>query len=175
MVKASMGGQPRDPKSKSIADIDLDIKIGAVAGFNGEALRGLDLRIVRRAGVVRSFNLNGKLGVDASILGRHARTQQQRHRQAADLYRKQRRRFAVQVHRHVRENDGRADVGRRWIRRRPTMRRRTAYLNVRDFSIRGEAALDRVVAGAPGAAPNGVDFTPHARRVHPQPGPHEHA
>ncbi|MGZ5827633.1 MAG: hypothetical protein ACXWJW_03755, partial [Xanthobacteraceae bacterium] len=32
-------------------------------------------------------------------------------------------------------------------------------MNVREFSIRGEAALDRVVAGAPGAAPNGVEFS----------------
>ena len=55
LVKASMGGAPRDQKPHGIADIDLDIKIGAVAGFNGEALRALDLRVVRRAGVVRSF------------------------------------------------------------------------------------------------------------------------
>jgi hypothetical protein len=32
-------------------------------------------------------------------------------------------------------------------------------LNVRDFSVKGEAALDRTAAGGPGAVPNGVAFT----------------
>ena len=43
-------------------------------------------------------------------------------------------------------------------------------LNVRDFSIRGEAALDRVVAGAPGAAPNGVEFSRMRVEFTRQPG-----
>ena len=44
-------------------------------------------------------------------------------------------------------------------------------LNVRDFVVRGEAALDRVVAGAPGALPQRRRVLPHARRVHPRAGP----
>src|SRR5437773_2049216 len=40
-----------------------------MAGFNGEALRGLDLRLSRRAGQIRSFALNAKLGQDATLIG----------------------------------------------------------------------------------------------------------
>ena len=32
-------------------------------------------------------------------------------------------------------------------------------INVRDFSIKGEAALDRVAAGGPAGAQNGVSFS----------------
>jgi len=32
-------------------------------------------------------------------------------------------------------------------------------INVRDFSVKGEAALDRVAAGGPAGAPNGVSFS----------------
>ena len=158
MVKASMGGQPRDPKSKSIADIDLDIKIGAVAGFNGEALRGLDLRIVRRAGVVRSFNLNGKLGVDASILG-DMRGRNSNGTGKPLIYIESNDAGSL-----FRFSDTYAKMmgGQMWVGMDPPTLDHVpqdGVLNVRDFSIRGEAALDRVVAGAPGAAPNGVEFS----------------
>jgi hypothetical protein len=158
MVKASMGGSPRDTKSKGIGDLDFDIKIGAVAGFNGEALRGLDLRVVRRGGVFRSFNLNGKLGVDATLQGdmrgRNSNGSGKpliyiESNDAGSLFR-----FTDTYSRMV--------GGQMWIGMDPpTMDHapQDGVLNVRDFSIRGEAALDRVVAGAPGAAPNGVEFS----------------
>ena len=45
-VKSAMAG-PSDPKVKPRhPDLDLDIKLGVVAGHNGEAMRGLDLRHV---------------------------------------------------------------------------------------------------------------------------------
>ena len=50
-------------------DLDLDIKIGAVAGHNGEALRGLDLKLSRRAGRIRSFKLKAKIGRDTPLIG----------------------------------------------------------------------------------------------------------
>jgi hypothetical protein len=158
LVKASMGAAPRDPKSKSIADIDFDIKIGAVAGFNGEALRGLDLRVVRRAGIVRSFNLNGKLGVDATIMGDiRGRTSTGggkpliyiESNDAGSLFR-------------FTDTYAKMMGGQMWIGMDPPTidhAPQDGVLNVRDFSIRGEAALDRIVAGAPGAAPNGVEFS----------------
>ena len=47
-----MGGPIRSQAEARRSRLDLDIKIGVVAGFNGEALRGLDLKLVapRRAG-----------------------------------------------------------------------------------------------------------------------------
>ena len=45
------------------------MKVGAVAGFHGEALRGLDLRLWRRAGQILSFAMNAKIGLDAPLAG----------------------------------------------------------------------------------------------------------
>src|SRR5207237_5211085 len=40
---------------------------GAVAGFNGEALRGVDSKFSRRNGVVKNFTLSGKVGRDTPV------------------------------------------------------------------------------------------------------------
>ena len=40
-------------------------------------------------------------------------------------------------------------------------------INVRDFSVKGEAALDRVAAGGPTGTQSGVSFSRIARRIHP--------
>ena len=58
----------RADRQKQI-DLDLDIKIGAVAGNNGEALRGLDLKMSRRGGRIRNFNMKAKIGRDAPLTG----------------------------------------------------------------------------------------------------------
>jgi hypothetical protein len=55
--------------SKRPVDVDLDIRLGVVVGFNGEALRSLDLRMSRRAGEIRSFGLSAKIGRDATLTG----------------------------------------------------------------------------------------------------------
>jgi hypothetical protein len=47
-VKQTIGGAPDKSKQKA-RDIDLDIRLGTVAGFHGEAARALDLRMSRRA------------------------------------------------------------------------------------------------------------------------------
>ena len=69
-IKAMTGG-PSDAQSENrkAPDIDLDMKLGAVLGFNGEALRGLDLKLSRRGGEVRSLDLSAKIGRDASLTG----------------------------------------------------------------------------------------------------------
>ena len=41
-------------------------------------------------------------------------------------------------------------------------------LNIRNFMVRGEAALDRIVSGAPGQGLGGVQFSRIALRVHPR-------
>ena len=51
------------------ADVDLDIKVGAVLGFNGEALSNVDMKMSRRAGEIRSFGLNAKIGRDGALSG----------------------------------------------------------------------------------------------------------
>lgn len=67
-LKALTSGAPDQKPKKSAYDFDLDVKVDVVAGYHGEALRGLDLRLSRRAGQIRSFALNSKLR-DASLSG----------------------------------------------------------------------------------------------------------
>jgi hypothetical protein len=67
-LKSAISGKEADPKSKSRnIDLDIDLKLGAVAGFNGEALRSVDSKFSRRNGIVRNFTLSGKVGRDTPV------------------------------------------------------------------------------------------------------------
>jgi hypothetical protein len=68
-VKTVSGSPAGAAPGKRPVDIDLDMKLGAVVGFNGEALRSLDLKMSRRAGEIRSFGLSAKIGRDATLTG----------------------------------------------------------------------------------------------------------
>ena len=48
-------------------DIDLDMKLGAVVGYDGEAVRSFDLKASRRAGEIRSLGFSAKIGRDATL------------------------------------------------------------------------------------------------------------
>ena len=159
-VKSSMGGSG-DTKAKTAAnDLDLDIKLGVVAGHNGEALRGLDLKLSRRAGQIRSFALSGKLGRDTPLIG--------------DL----RARGAGRDSIYLETNDAGAlfrfaDVyskmhgGQMWVAMDPPSADhapKEGILNVRDFAIRGEGTLENVAAnsqsnGGPVQQQGGIEFS----------------
>jgi hypothetical protein len=155
-VKASMGGSARDAQSRgATADLDVDVKLGAVVGFNGEALRGVDLRASRRGGQIKSFVFSGKLGVDAPLIGElrgRAGAKQALYfetNDAGSLFR-----FTDVYPRMI--------GGQMWVAMDPPGLEQTpqdGLLNIRNFSIRGEAALNNVVSGAPGGATNGVEFS----------------
>ena len=67
-LKSAMSGKEADAKSKTKnIDFDLDLKLGAVAGFYGEAVRSVDVKLSRRAGTIKSLNLSGKLGRDTPL------------------------------------------------------------------------------------------------------------
>jgi hypothetical protein len=69
-LKTATGAASSNPNAKRRAvDVDLDMKLGAVVGFNGEALRSLDLKMSRRAGEIRSLGLTAKIGRDATLAG----------------------------------------------------------------------------------------------------------
>ena len=70
-VKTAAGARvvERRMRKRQAVDVDLDMKLGAVVGFNGEALRSVDLKMSRRAGEIRSFGLNAKIGRDATLTG----------------------------------------------------------------------------------------------------------
>jgi hypothetical protein len=69
-IKTVSGGPTNQPPGKKQSpDVDLEMKLGAVVGFNGEAVRNLDLKMSRRAGEIRSLGLSAKIGRDAGLTG----------------------------------------------------------------------------------------------------------
>ena len=73
--KSSMAGHATKQKHDA-KDVDLDVKVGTVVGYHGETLRGLDLRLSRRAGTITSFALERQAGTRYADRRRSARSRQ---------------------------------------------------------------------------------------------------
>ncbi len=151
----SVFGQSGEQKSKrQFGDLDLDIKLGAVAGYNGEALRGVDLKLSRRAGQIRTLSFISKIGRDTQLTGElrgAARGRQVLYFETDD---------AGALFRFT-DNYARMNGGQMWVAIDPPTADQAAQeglLNIRDFMIKGEPNLDRVV-GAANAGGKGVVFT----------------
>jgi hypothetical protein len=159
-VKSSLASTAPDKgKHGKSSDLDLDIKLGTVIGYNGETLRGLDLKLSRRAGHIRSFLMNAKIGSDAPLNGDLRLRARDNHQviyfetdDAGALFR------FTDMYPHM-------FGGQMWVAMDPPSDEQTPQqgtLNIHNFVVRGEPGLDRVVAGAPGAPgePHGsVDFS----------------
>jgi hypothetical protein len=151
-VKSSMSGGANRNKHDS-KDVDVDVKVGTVAGFHGETLRGLDLRMSRRNGTITNFVLNAKLGRDTPLIG-DLRGRAGSTRQVVFLETNDAGAF-------FRFSDIYPKVvgGEMWVAIDPQSAEQApqdGILNVRDFTVRGEASLDRVAGAAPNA---GVEFS----------------
>jgi Protein of unknown function len=155
-LKSVISGKDADPKSKTKGiDFDVDLKLGAVAGFNGEAVRSVDAKFSRRNGAIRSFALTGKLGRDTPL--------------TADLRGRSQGREVI----YLETNDAGAffrftDTYAKMVGGQlalamdpPTVdpRSKEGLINVSDFSIKGETSLDRVAAGGPAGVSNGISFS----------------
>ncbi|NVO15770.1 MAG: hypothetical protein HXX10_17190 [Rhodoplanes sp.] len=157
-VKSVMGGSSADQKRPSAnADVDIDMKIGALAGFNGEALRAVDLKLLRRGGKLESFNLSAKIGAEATLIG-DLRGRVGGGGQVVYLESKD----AGAAFRFT-DTYARMFGGQMWVAMDPPsadQRPKEGLLNVRDFTVRGEPSLDRVAAsGAAGSQNPGVEFS----------------
>jgi hypothetical protein len=138
-------------------DLDLDLKVGTVAGHNGETLRGLDLKLSRRGGRIRTFNMTSKIGRDTPLNGDLRVRARDNHQviyfetdDAGALFR-----FTDMYPRMF--------GGQMWVAMDPPTQEQSPQVGtlfIRSFAVRGEPALERVVSGAPGAAGiAGVDFS----------------
>lgn len=154
-VKSSMKNTS-DKKATTARDVDLDLRVGAVAGYHGEALRSFDFRMSRRAGQIRSLGINAKIGRDATLVG-DLRARGGRPvifietDDAGSLFR-----FSDTYPRMIR--------GHMWATMDPPAGERGSQdgvMNIRDFSIRGEPALDRVASSAPPSGDSGVRVQPN--------------
>jgi len=156
-VKAAMSGSTLETRGKrKPADFDLDVKIAAVLGHNGEALRGLDLKLARRAGRIRNFAMNAKIGRDTPIIG-DLRTRLSTNRPVVYLESNDAGALFRFVDIYPRMAGGRVIIG--MDPPTPEGGPQDGLINVSNFQIRGEPALDRVVSGAPAGQRGVVDFT----------------
>src|SRR4029078_5294829 len=124
---------------------------------NGETVRGLDWRMSRRNGRVRTFSLNAKIGRDTPLIG-EMRTRINNGRpvlyfetnDAGALFR-----FTDMYQRMV--------GGKMWVGMDPPNQDGSAHeggINVSAFSLRGDSTLERVVSNAPNASQNNnIDFS----------------
>ena len=143
-IKSSMSGPTSaQAKNQKLKDIDIDVRLGTVAGFHGETMRSLDLKMSRRNGNIMSFSLAGRLGRDTPLTG--------------DL----RGRAGGRNVMYVETKDAGAlfrfsDIypkifgGEMWLAMDPPTANNApqdGILNIREFSIRGEPTLDRVASG----------------------------
>ena len=156
-VKSSLSGASVDKNKPKQVDLDLDIKLGTVAGHNGETLRGLDLKMSRRSGHIRSFAMSSKIGRDTPLNGDLRVRSRDNHQviffetdDAGALFR-----FTDMYPRMY--------GGQMWVAMDPPTQEQTPQIGtlfIRRFAVRGEPALEKVVSGAPGAAgSSGVDFS----------------
>ncbi len=153
-IKSMFGGNSAESKAKDkFRDLDVDIRVGAVAGHNGEALRGVDFRMSRRAGQIRTFTFNSKIGRDTNLAGDlrgAARGRQVIYFETDD---------AGALFRFT-DNYARMNGGQMWVAidpPTPDQAPQEGLINIRNFNIKGEPSLDRVVGAA--ANNKGVDFT----------------
>jgi hypothetical protein len=155
-MQAIMAGRPAEAngeKPKS-TDLEFEARIGAIAGHYGEALRSLEMKLSRRNGHIRAFTLKARLGRDATLTGdlRPRRNGRQVLYIEADdagaLFR-----FTNTYSRLV---GGRMSVAMDPPSSDPGPQR--GVLDIYDFAVRGEAALDRIVAGAGPGQRSGVEF-----------------
>ncbi len=155
-LKSAISGKESDAKSKTRnIDFDVDLKLGAVAGYSGEALRSVDCKMSRRNGVIRNFALSGKLGRDTPLTG--------------DLRGRAQGREVIYLETNdagafFRFTDTYAKVVGGQIKLAmdpPTVEpsAKEGLINVRDFTVKGETSLDRVAAGGPTGVQNGISFS----------------
>jgi hypothetical protein len=155
-LKSATSAKEPDAKSKiKNIDFDVDLKLGAVAGNNGEALRSVDCKLSRRSGVIKSFSLSGKLGRDTPLIG--------------DLRGRTQGRDVIYVETNdagafFRFTDSYSKIvgGQLQLAMDPPTvepSAREGLISVRDFSVKGEAALDRLAAGGPAGVQNGISFS----------------
>jgi hypothetical protein len=156
-LKSAMSGKEADPKSKSKnMDFDLDLKLGAVAGYNGEALRSADIKVSRRGGTVKNLTISGKLGRDTP-LSADMRGRTPGGREVVYLETNDAGAFLRFTDTYSKVVGGQLALAMDPPTTEP--RANEGLINLRDFSIKGEASLDRVAAGGPNGPQNGVAFS----------------
>jgi hypothetical protein len=157
LLKSMISGKQPDAENEpKNSDFDLDLKLGTIAGYNGETLRDVDVKLSRRNGTIRSLALSGKLGSDTPLTG-----VLRRRAQANDII-------------YLKTNDAGAFFrftdtyaklfgGQLLLTMEPPTvepRAREGLITIRgDFTIKGEPELDRLAVSGAAAPESGIVFT----------------
>ncbi len=150
-LKSLMEAPVAGNRNEKPADIDLDVNLGVVVGNNGETMRQAVLKLSRRNGDLRAFSLGGLVGREGGVNG--------------ELLARDRGRPLLRVT----TNDAGALLrfvnlypriygGDLWIEvdaPRGDGAAQAGVVNMRDFVIRGESGLDRLIAAAPASQRDG--------------------
>ncbi len=155
-VKSAAGGAPPNPSSKhQPMDVDLDLKLGAVVGFNGEALRSVDIKMTRRAGEIRSFGLAAKIGRDATLTG--DLRGRAGGRQVIDLESNDAGAFFRFTDVYSRMTSGQMALAMESPSAQNPLQQ--GVLHVRNFAVHDEAQLERAVSNGTQRQRNAIEFT----------------
>ncbi|MFG1223185.1 YhdP family protein [Xanthobacter wiegelii] len=142
IMKSLVSGPPTDKRKSQ--DVDVEARVGALTGNNGEVLRQFDLSTTRRGVEMRDFTLTAKTGRDGTVAG-EMRTWQGRERalqittsDAGALFR------FLDIYAKMQGGDA-------WLVVDPPRSDNTpqeGVLHLSDFSIRGEPGLERLSSAA---------------------------
>ncbi len=150
-ISGSSGKDDAKSKTKNI-DVDVDLKMGAVAGSSGEALRSVDCKFSRRGGSFRTFTLSGRIGKDTPVTAEmHSRGQAGSGRDIVVLQTNDAGSFFRFTDTYSKMVGGQLALAMEPPTVEPSAKE--GLINVRDFQVKGEASLDRIAAG--GAAQGG--------------------
>jgi hypothetical protein len=158
-LKSAISGNSKDDsknKSKNI-DFDVDLKLGAIAGFNGEAVRSVDLKMSRRSGNIKAFSLTGKVGRDTPLTADFRGRSQGSARDAVVLQTNDAGAFLRFTDTYSKVVGGQLMLAMETPT--PDQSPKDGLLNVRDFAVKGESALDRAAAGGPPGTQSGITFS----------------
>ncbi|WP_161854403.1 DUF3971 domain-containing protein [Bradyrhizobium sp. CCBAU 051011] len=156
-LKSAISGKEADKSKSRNIDLDIDVKLGAVAGFNGEALRSVDSKFSRRNGVVRAFTLAGKVGRDTAVTADLRGRGAGQGRDIIVLQTNDAGAFFRFTDTYSKMVGGQLSLAMEPPTVEPSAK--DGLINVRDFSVKGEAALERAAAGAPAGAQSGISFS----------------
>jgi hypothetical protein len=130
------------------SDLDLDARLDVFTGFNGESIRGFDLKLSRRSQRIAGLTFSGRLG-DAPVSITLRRTTDGHDLVYAET---------IDAGALFRFGDLYPHIvgGQMWLAMAPPSADTTPLdgtLNIRDFTIRNEPALEHLAAPAPTTPP----------------------
>ncbi|MET3845873.1 DUF3971 domain-containing protein [Bradyrhizobium sp. OAE829] len=156
-LKSAISGKEADAKKTKNIDLDIDVKLGAVAGHNGEALRSVDAKMSRRNGVIKTFAMTGKVGRDTPVTADLRGRVQGQGRDLIILQTNDAGAFLRFTDTNSKVFGGQLSLAMEPPTVEPSAK--DGLINIRDFSVKGVPELERAAAGAPTGVQNGVSFS----------------